>query len=94
MHVTGHLVEIDYEGRTLTAREASEGTADIAGTGRAAPLVIRRQDMAYFKLKPANPLLRGKLIINTSDGREYKFNFRRKTFEQFETLYLRLRADG
>jgi hypothetical protein len=88
MHAHGYMLEVQYDGHTLTA-EGTNKASQTALRGQdyaAGPLVLPREDIARVELKPASALTNGRLTVHTADGGKYVLHFRRKQADDFTAL--------
>lgn len=86
--LTGHMVEVDWDGHTLRARGTNKA-AHMALRGQdhtEGDLVLTREQISGATFKGANALVNGNLTVTTADGRKYQMHFRRKQATEFEGL--------
>ena len=86
--IDGYLIAIEYDEQSLRIR----GKNAVARVALAGPdhgkgdVVIPREAIARATFQAANPLVNGKVVVTTSDGRAYQLHFRRKQQADFERL--------
>lgn len=96
MHAHGHMLEVEYDGHTLTATGTTKAS-QVALRGQQrndGPLVLQREDITAVDMRPASMLTNGRLTLHTSDGGRYVLHFRRKQAPAFTELAAALAGSG
>jgi len=94
MHARGYMLEVEYDGHTLTATGTTKAS-QVALRGQQrndGPLVLRREDITQVDVKPASMLTNGHLALHTTGGDRYVLHFRRKQADDFTELAAALSA--
>lgn len=87
MEFDGYMIKVWWDGTTLRIRGSNKAArVALAGRDHDQDVVLPRSEIAEARLKNANPLTNGNLIIRTSEGRKYQLHFRRKHQQDFERL--------
>lgn len=95
MKLRGYMIEVEYDGQTLTA-EGTNKQAQIALRGqerKLGPVVLDLSEIASVEFKQASPVINGNVIVHAADGKKYQLHFRRKSREQFAELARVLQED-
>lgn len=92
MHLRGYMIEVTLDDDALTV-EGTNKASRIALRGQHhgdGPVVVPRADIASVEHKGANPMVNGKVTVNTHAGEKYQLHFRRKSRDEFAGLFAQL----
>lgn len=93
MKVNGYMLEVEYDGHTLTAQGTTKAS-QVALRGQQhndGPLILQRADIATVDVRAATRLTNGRVTLHTAGGAKYVLHFRRKQADAFAQLALALR---
>lgn len=95
MHAHGYMVEVEWDGDTLTATGTNKASqVALAGAEHAAgPVVVPAANIARVEVKSASALVNGRVTVHTHDGARYVLHFRRKQADAFTELARALSAN-
>lgn len=93
MRLTGHLVEVEWDGSVLRARATSaDGRALLAARTDDGRLALPVAEIAAVSVRDAPRRVGGLLLVTDTAGGEHRLHYRRDTLAAFHALAAELDA--
>lgn len=87
MRVSGHLVEVEWDGAVLRARATNaDGRALLAAGTEDGRLVLPAAEIAAVSVRDAPRRVGGLLLVTATSGAEHRLHYRRDSLEAFHAL--------